>query len=103
EMINAEKLRQADDAYVNHSAFAFLLRKTSIPGGHRRLESRFQHTVEKRTQPGFVASPALDGVAINRLAGLPLARRLHRARIAFGAEAGVVPRQTATCDDPPNH
>ena len=49
----------------------------------------------ERAEPGFVASPALDGLAINRLLGLPLARRLHGTRIEFRAKAGVVPGQAA--------
>src|SRR5271166_6668797 len=56
----------------------------------------------QRSQPGFVASPALDGRAIDRLPGLPLAGSLHRARIGFGAQACVVPRQAAGRDDPPD-
>src|ERR1700691_2758358 len=43
----------------------------------------------QRSQPGFVASPAPDGVAIDRLPGLPLAGGLHSPRIAFGAQARV--------------
>ena len=35
----------------------------------------------------FVAALAGDGGALDLLAGLPLAGGLHRARIAFGAEA----------------
>ena len=56
----------------------------------------------QRPQPGFVAAPAGDGGAIDLLASLPLAGGLYRARIGFGAEAGVVPRQAAGCDDPPD-
>src|SRR5215469_8496174 len=67
---------------------------------------QFRGIVDQRAQraePGFVASPARDGGAIDRLPGLPLARGLHRARIRFGAQAGVVPRETAGREDPPDH
>src|ERR1700730_11023338 len=57
----------------------------------------------EQAEPGFVASPALDGLAINRLPGLPLARRLHGTRIEFGAKAGVAPGKAAASDDPPDH
>jgi hypothetical protein len=57
----------------------------------------------QRPQPGFVASPARDGAAIDRLPGLPLAGGLHSPRITFRAQACVVPRQAARRDDPPDH
>ena len=50
----------------------------------------FRGVIDKRTErpePWFVASPARDGGAIDRLPGLPLTGGLHRARIAFGAQA----------------
>src|ERR1700730_18027776 len=56
----------------------------------------------QRPEPGFVASPALDGGAIDRLPGLPLAGGLHRPWIAFGTQASVVPRQATGRDDPPD-
>src|SRR6202034_924488 len=53
-------------------------------------------------QPGFVASPARDRAPIDRLPGLPLAGGLHSPRIAFRAQARVVPHQAAGRDDPPD-
>jgi len=67
------------------------------------LRVRLVASVDERAQgpqPGFVASPARDGGAIDRLPGLPLAGGLHSPRIAFGAQASVVPRQAAGCDNP---
>src|SRR5262249_37820346 len=46
--------------------------------------------------------PARDGAAIDRLPRLPLAGGLHRPRIAFRAQARVVPRQAAGRDNPPD-
>src|SRR5208282_6443882 len=51
---------------------------------------------------GFVASPARDGGAIDRLSGLPLAGGVHSPRIRFGAQARIVPGQAAGRDDPPD-
>jgi len=56
----------------------------------------------QRPQPGFVASPAPDGGAKDRLSGLPFAGSIHSPRIAFGAQARVVPREAAGRDDPPD-
>src|ERR1700722_9409290 len=68
-----------------------------------RLQLRL--VVDKRAQgpqPGFVASPARDGVAIDRLLCLPLAGGPHRPRIGFGPQACIVPCQAASRDDPPD-
>src|SRR4029077_8456539 len=43
------------------------------------------------SQPGFVASPARYGGAIDRLPGLPLAGGPHSPRVAFRAEGSGVP------------
>src|SRR5579863_3691894 len=53
----------------------------------------------QRPQPGFVASPARDRGAIDRLPGLPFAGGPHRPRIGLGAKASFVPRQAAGGDD----
>ncbi len=52
-------------------------------------------------EPLFVASPARDGGAINRLPRLPLAGRFHGTLISFRMKTCVVPRQTAGGDDSP--
>lgn len=72
----------------------------------RSGDARVQPVVDERAQgpqPGFVATPARDGGAIDRLPSLPLAGSFHSARIAFGVQARVVPRQAAGRDDPPDH
>src|SRR5579862_3039661 len=66
---------------------------------HRGSERSRVDKLAQRPQPGFVAPPACHGGAIDRLPGLPLAGGLHSSRIAFGAEARVVPCQAAGRDD----
>src|SRR6516164_2776490 len=39
-------------------------------------------------------------MAVDRLARLPLAGRLHRARVELGVKAGVIPGKAARGDDP---
>ena len=51
-------------------------------------------------QPRFIASPSRDGTSIDRLPSLPLARGLHRSRIAFVAQASVIPGEAARGNDP---
>src|SRR6516225_2641985 len=65
----------------------------------------FRPVVDERAQgpqPGFVASPARDGGAVDRLPGLPLAGGINSPQIAFGAQARVVPRQAAGRNGPPD-
>src|SRR5215467_6921156 len=59
--------------------------------GARRLVRAIIHKSAQGPQPGFVAPPARDGSAIDRLPGLPLAWGLYRPRIAFGPQARIVP------------
>ena len=53
-------------------------------------------------EPRFIASPSRDGTSIDRLPSLPLARGLHRSRIAFVAQASVIPGEAARGNDSAN-
>src|SRR5579862_552612 len=66
------------------------------------VASTFIDQLSQRPQPRFVASPALDRTAIDRLAGLPLAGGPHRPWVRFGTPARVITRQPACRDDTTN-
>src|SRR5215472_4188587 len=69
------------------------------------MRLRFRRVVDQGAQgpePRLVASPARDRAAVDRLPSLPLAGGLHNTRIGFGAQASVVPLQTAGRDHPPD-
>ena len=106
-------LNRNDAQLVENPSYIHVPPRQDFPGevgclsqsqpGDTRL--RFRGVVDERAQgaqPGFVAFPARDGGAIDRLPGLPLAGGPHSPRIGFGAQARGVPRQAAGRDNPPD-
>src|SRR5580700_10579256 len=65
----------------------------------------FNIVIDKCTQgsePGLVAPPPLDRGAVYLLPCLPLTGSLYRPWIRFRPQAGVVPSQSASRNDPPD-
>src|SRR5579872_4982709 len=88
--------------FVLRVAFGWAVTRRSFNGCNTSQVLFRLDELAQGAQPRFVASPASDGGAIDRLTGLPLAGRLHSPRIALRAQARVMPREAAGSDDPPD-